>query len=36
MPTEVVIDNKEYVILSKERYESLLKKNVYEKIMVNF
>ncbi len=31
MPTEVVIDNKEYVILSKERYESLLKKTCTKK-----
>jgi hypothetical protein len=31
MPSEVVIDNKEYVILSKEKYESLTKKQVYEK-----
>lgn len=31
MPSEVVIDNKEYVILSKEKYESLTKKQIYEK-----
>ncbi len=31
MPIEVVIDNKEYVILPKERYNSLLKKHVHEK-----
>ncbi len=31
MPTEVVIDNKKYIILPKEKYESLTKKQVYEK-----
>ncbi|MBK6499394.1 MAG: hypothetical protein KAX53_02900 [Saprospiraceae bacterium] len=31
MPSEVVIDNKECVILSKEKYESLTKKQIYEK-----
>jgi hypothetical protein len=31
MPIEVVIDNKEYEILPKERYDSLLKKHVHEK-----
>ena len=31
MPTELVIDNKECVILSKEKYESITKKLVYEK-----
>jgi hypothetical protein len=31
MATEIIIDNKKYVILPKERYESLLKKHVYEK-----
>lgn len=29
MPTELVIDNKECVILSMEKYESLIKKQVY-------
>jgi hypothetical protein len=29
MPTELVIDNKECVILSKEKYETLTKKQVY-------
>ncbi len=31
MPTEVVIDNKKYVILSKDKYEGLTQKQVYEK-----
>ena len=31
IPTEVVIDNKKYIILPKEKYESLTKKQVYEK-----
>jgi hypothetical protein len=31
MPTEVVIDNKKYIILPKKKYESLTKKQVYEK-----
>lgn len=31
MPIAVTIDNKKYVILPKEKYESLMKKHVYEK-----
>lgn len=31
MPTEIIIDNKKYVILPKEKYESLTKKLVHEK-----
>ena len=31
MPSEVIIDNKKYIIIPKEKYESLTKKQVYEK-----
>lgn len=31
MPAEVILDNKEHVIISNERYERLTKKQVYEK-----
>ena len=31
MPSEVIIDNKKYIIIHKEKYESLTKKQVYEK-----
>jgi len=32
MPTEIIIDNKMYIILPKECYESLLKKTRVRKI----
>ncbi|MBK8628142.1 MAG: hypothetical protein IPN86_22075 [Saprospiraceae bacterium] len=31
MTIEIILDNNKYVILPKERYDSLLKKHVYEK-----
>ncbi len=36
MPSEVVIDSKEYVILSKEKYESLTKRQVYKSTRERF
>jgi len=32
MPSEFIIDNKKYVILAKEQYESLLQKKVHKQL----